>query len=165
MQLQKVHFRISMGRVGCPQDNAVAERVNGILKGEFFIDRTFDSFALARRATADAIDIYNNERPSSSAKCSVAVRPLLHAQAGIPPPVTLQRRDCSARRQPFGNQLFGGIRGQGRPRSFNGEVIQRSLSRAGPHKSQILQPAPKLRMYLLLRHTTTAFPRRKQSKR
>jgi len=66
MQLQRVHFRISMGRVGCPQDNAVAERINGILKGEFFLDRVFDSFALAHRATADTINIYNNERPHLS---------------------------------------------------------------------------------------------------
>lgn len=66
MKLRKAHFQISMGRVGCPQDNAVAERVNGILKGEFFLDRLFDAFPPAYRATADTIDVYNNERPHLS---------------------------------------------------------------------------------------------------
>jgi len=66
MELRHVYYRISMGRVGCPQDNAVAERVNGILKAEFLLDQTFDTFPLAQRAVADSIDIYNNERPHLS---------------------------------------------------------------------------------------------------
>lgn len=42
--------------------NAVAERVNGILKLEFLLDSTFTSFNLANRAIIKAIDIYNKIR-------------------------------------------------------------------------------------------------------
>lgn len=47
--------------------NAMAERVNGILKGEFLFQRASD-LAQARRMVAQAIDIYNHERPHTSLK-------------------------------------------------------------------------------------------------
>lgn len=59
-------FRVSMGRVGAPQDNSVAERVNGILKCELLLEQTFASFALAYTATRETIQIYNEERPHLS---------------------------------------------------------------------------------------------------
>ena len=43
-------------------ENAIAERVNGILKDEFYLDLTFFSTKLAQRATKNAIKLYNNER-------------------------------------------------------------------------------------------------------
>lgn len=43
-------------------ENAVAERVNGILKQEFYIDSTFRSRKQAREVINDAISIYNTER-------------------------------------------------------------------------------------------------------
>lgn len=64
--LAKAGIRISMGRTGCPQDNAVAERVNGILKGEFLLDQNFSHQSFARHATKSAIEIYNHERPHLS---------------------------------------------------------------------------------------------------
>lgn len=42
--------------------NAVAERVNGILKLEFFIDSTFKNFKDAKNAIDDAVRIYNTKR-------------------------------------------------------------------------------------------------------
>lgn len=57
---------ISMSAAGCPYDNAVAERVNGILKSEFYLDRTFASLHQARQAVLEAITIYNTERPHLS---------------------------------------------------------------------------------------------------
>jgi|WetSurMetagenome_2_1015567.scaffolds.fasta_scaffold117721_2 putative transposase len=57
---------ISMANAGNPYENAVAERINGILKSEFYLDATFPSFAAARQAVAEAITIYNNERPHRS---------------------------------------------------------------------------------------------------
>jgi putative transposase len=53
---------ISMCEPRRPDQNAVAERVNGILKSEFYLDTTFDSIAQARQAITQAIDIYNNIR-------------------------------------------------------------------------------------------------------
>jgi putative transposase len=42
--------------------NAVAERVNGILKLEYYLDSLFMNFDQARAAAQDAIRIYNSER-------------------------------------------------------------------------------------------------------
>lgn len=64
--LQKNGAKISMGEAGNPYDNAVAERLNGILKDEFFLDATFVDFAQALKAVKEAIDTYNNLRPHMS---------------------------------------------------------------------------------------------------
>jgi transposase InsO family protein len=45
--------------------NAVAERVNGILKGEFLLQTPLNS-AQARKLIAQSIQIYNNKRLRSS---------------------------------------------------------------------------------------------------
>jgi Integrase core domain len=47
--------------------NALAERVNGILKGEFLLTRPADR-SQARRMVAESIQIYNHERPHLSLK-------------------------------------------------------------------------------------------------
>jgi putative transposase len=57
---------ISMTASRRPDQNATAERVNGILKTEFFLDATFNSIELARRAIVQAIYIYNNIRLHTS---------------------------------------------------------------------------------------------------
>jgi putative transposase len=54
--------RISMTAPRRPDQNATAERVNGILKTEFYLDATFDSLEQARRAIVQSIYIYNNIR-------------------------------------------------------------------------------------------------------
>lgn len=59
---------ISMAEQGNPYENAHAERVNGILKDEFHLDATFELPAFARKATAQAIGVYNNFRPHWSLK-------------------------------------------------------------------------------------------------
>jgi transposase InsO family protein len=56
----------SMSAAGCPYENGVAERVNGILKSEFYLDKTFASLGQARRAVFEAVAIYNNQRPHLS---------------------------------------------------------------------------------------------------
>lgn len=43
-------------------ENAIAERVNGILKDEFYLDQTFYSLAQAKFVTKNAINLYNQER-------------------------------------------------------------------------------------------------------
>jgi transposase InsO family protein len=54
---------MSMTNDGNVYENAIAERVNGILKVEYDLYRTFDSFKDASRAVAEAVRIYNIERP------------------------------------------------------------------------------------------------------
>jgi putative transposase len=61
-QLQKHEIQISMTEENHCYENAMAERVNGILKDEFYLDQNFTSLDLARRASHNAIRIYNTKR-------------------------------------------------------------------------------------------------------
>ena len=54
---------ISMAATGNCYENAMAERINGILKGEFELDQNFRSKELALKTTKDAIHKYNYIRP------------------------------------------------------------------------------------------------------
>ncbi len=56
----------SMSAAGCPYENAVAERINGILKSEFYLDSIFASIDQAREAVLEAVAIYNVKRPHLS---------------------------------------------------------------------------------------------------
>lgn len=56
----------SMGAKGDCYDNALAERVNGILKLEYGLDDCFVSLTQARRAVKEAVWLYNHERPHLS---------------------------------------------------------------------------------------------------
>lgn len=60
------NIRISMAEKGNPYENAVAERINGILKDEFMLKETFASKELAYKAIKEAIETYNNLRPHMS---------------------------------------------------------------------------------------------------
>ena len=62
----KHHIRPSMGEVGNCYDNAVAERLNGILKLEYGLDETFVDFAQAQLAVSQAVWLYNHQRPHLS---------------------------------------------------------------------------------------------------
>jgi len=44
-------------------ENSVAERLNGILKQEYGLGRTFLTRKQARRAIDEAVWLYNNRRP------------------------------------------------------------------------------------------------------
>ncbi|MFC0879021.1 IS3 family transposase, partial [Saccharicrinis sp. FJH2] len=61
-QLNKQQIKISMTEENHCYENAIAERVNGILKDEFYLDQTFFSKKIASKATHNAIYIYNNKR-------------------------------------------------------------------------------------------------------
>lgn len=61
--LKKHNIQISMAEAGNCYENAQAERVNGILKMEFNLDRTFKDLAQARVIVAQAIHNYNCLRP------------------------------------------------------------------------------------------------------
>lgn len=64
--LQQNNIRISMTQTGSPYDNAIAERVNGILKNELMLENTFCSYSQAAGAVHKAIDAYNRIRPHMS---------------------------------------------------------------------------------------------------
>ena len=59
----KQGIRTSMGERGNPYDNAIAERMNGILKYEFGLSYEFKNYELAKAETAKAVKLYNDKRP------------------------------------------------------------------------------------------------------
>ena len=60
--LKRNKIDISMTEENHCYENAMAERVNGILKDEFYLDQTFTDVAHAKRATKNAIKLYNEIR-------------------------------------------------------------------------------------------------------
>ena len=63
--LRSGDINISMTQSGNPRDNAIAERVNGILKQEL-LEEVYPSIKQAQRSAVIAIDTYNRIRPHSS---------------------------------------------------------------------------------------------------
>jgi len=60
------NIEISMTQDGNPYDNAIAERVNGILKDEFDLDNVFENIEQLRKEVKQSIDLYNKQRPHLS---------------------------------------------------------------------------------------------------
>lgn len=65
---------ISMTQSGSPYDNAIAERVNGILKNEYGLNQTQLSFDQAEQAVKSAIYLYNFQRPHFSCELKTPQR-------------------------------------------------------------------------------------------
>ena len=65
MKLIGRKIRISMTEKSDPLENAIAERVNGILKQEL-LAKSYPSFTEATRQVAQAVSIYNHLRPHLS---------------------------------------------------------------------------------------------------
>ena len=61
-ELKKHNIKISMTEENHCYENAIAERVNGILKDEFYLDQCFFSTRHACLAAKNAINIYNSKR-------------------------------------------------------------------------------------------------------
>lgn len=64
--LQANQIQISMTENGDPRENAVAERVNGILKDEYLSCYSVENLAKAKELLKDVIELYNEERPHMS---------------------------------------------------------------------------------------------------
>ena len=74
---------ISMTQNGSPYDNAVAERINGILKQEFGLDDTFETMQEAEKQIIEGVFLYNQLRP--------------HMSNGL---LTPQQMHCQSQRKP-----------------------------------------------------------------
>jgi putative transposase len=61
-KLKKRKIKISMTEENHCYENAIAERVNGILKDEFYLDQCFFTTQHACMATKNAVEIYNSKR-------------------------------------------------------------------------------------------------------
>lgn len=64
--LTKEGMLVSRTEHGDPLENAVAERVNGILKQEWLYQHTFENEEDIRKVLVAAIEFYNNQRPHAS---------------------------------------------------------------------------------------------------
>jgi hypothetical protein len=83
----------SMGEAGNCYDNAMAERVNGILKNEYLLDGKFKNAQEAFNATRQAIEQYNKVRPHMSLEL---MRPT-EIHQGLPVFSSLTRKGSSSR--------------------------------------------------------------------
>ena len=60
------NIKVSMTEEYDPYENAVAERINGILKSEFGIDEVFENYELLELQVLQSIALYNQLRPHMS---------------------------------------------------------------------------------------------------
>jgi transposase InsO family protein len=65
-ELVKAHVKVSCTAPSSPQENAVAERINGILKEEFLLVEDHRSFEDILKKLPEVIRIYNERRPHAS---------------------------------------------------------------------------------------------------
>jgi len=66
--VQKAGLAMSMTEKNHSAENALAERVNGILKQEYWLDANFENRPQARQATSHGICMYNTRRPHTALK-------------------------------------------------------------------------------------------------
>jgi putative transposase len=64
--LQQHQIQISMTQDGSPYDNAIAERINGILKDEYSLDDIFEDMTQVEKEVKQAVCSYNEQRPHLS---------------------------------------------------------------------------------------------------
>ncbi|WP_139119583.1 IS3 family transposase [Elizabethkingia meningoseptica] len=79
--LKENGINISMTENGDPYENAIAERVNGILKDEFGLYDKFENILQAKELARQSIQIYNQLRPHLS--CSMFTPNQMHQQDRI----------------------------------------------------------------------------------
>ena len=65
-RVKKAGLKMSMTEQDHSAENAMAERVNGILKQEYDLDAEFTTHKEARQVTAHAVRMYNNRRPHTA---------------------------------------------------------------------------------------------------
>lgn len=75
------HIQVSMTETYDPYSNAVAERVNGILKGEFLLDKYDVDYLTMHKLVKDSIQIYNSKRPHCS--CNMLTPQQMHKQSVV----------------------------------------------------------------------------------
>lgn len=80
-KLTQNNVKVSMTENGDPYENAIAERINGILKYEFLIIDGFKNHLEALKVIKESIGIYNDERPHLS--CEMLTPNQTHLQQEI----------------------------------------------------------------------------------
>lgn len=62
-QLKQYNILISMTGNGDPRENAIAERINGIIKDEYLYQKEETTMLDAKRRLNSVVKLYNNDRP------------------------------------------------------------------------------------------------------
>jgi transposase InsO family protein len=83
--LNKHQILISMTDSGDPRENSVAERINGIIKGEYLSQHSYGSITELEIKLSQVICLYNNERP--------------HLSCSMLPPAIVHERDLLVKRK------------------------------------------------------------------
>lgn len=76
--LERYNIKISMTENGDPRENAIAERVNGILKEEYLYDYAVTTLDQAKLVLDFVINLYNVERPHMSLQYKTPV--IIHSR-------------------------------------------------------------------------------------
>lgn len=103
--LEKNDIQISMSSRGNPYENAIAERVNGILKSEFYLDRFFVDLAQVKQVVEEVIKTYNTLRPHAS--CDYMTPQQAHRQQGVLRKrwKTYKRKEPTKSLEPIGDEI------------------------------------------------------------
>jgi transposase InsO family protein len=80
--LQDNKIAISMTETGDPLDNAIAERINGIIKQEYLEHCSIKSLKDARKMLDQAVKLYNEQRPHLS--LGMSTPDMVHYQGWLP---------------------------------------------------------------------------------
>jgi transposase InsO family protein len=80
--LQQHHIQISMTENGDPLENAIAERINGILKHEYLLQQPIQNKQHAMQLLEQAVTMYNKHRPHLS--CNMLTPDIIHQQQEQP---------------------------------------------------------------------------------
>lgn len=91
--MEKHSITISMTEKGSPYENAIAERMNGILKHQLGLKQTFANFTEARQAVDKAIKAYNSLYPHGS--CNYLTPEQAHKQTGKLPSKWKQKQSVT----------------------------------------------------------------------
>lgn len=76
--LEQNNIAISMTQSGDPRENAVAERVNGIIKEEYLKHHQYKNLKEVEEKLQQAVQLYNHHRPHMS--CSMLTPTAVHTQ-------------------------------------------------------------------------------------
>ena len=79
--LKALQMAISMTENGYPYENALAERMNGILKYEFLLINGFKNHLDAVKAVTESVGIYNSRRPHLT--CNMLTPNQMHIQNSV----------------------------------------------------------------------------------
>ncbi len=81
-------IQASMGAVGNCYDNIFAERLMGILKGEYYLDTLFVNYSQVTSIVDEVVDLYNTDRPHLSLNLAVPID-VYHGHCDHVPPVVI----------------------------------------------------------------------------